>query len=740
MNNSAQSAGPSRKRICLIGTGSIAHAHAEAIQNIPGLKLTTVVDTASDKARQFAARWGVDHVFTSIEEALERQHFNRAHVAVPPNAHAAVTLQLLEALVPSFVEKPLASTAAEANRLVETANRSGTLLGVNQNTIFHPAFRKLMKHLADSEIGPLQHVDCVYHMPLRQLAARQFSHWMFAEPKNILLEQAVHPLSQVLTLVGPAIHVGALPAKPEEIAPGVAFYSSCNVMLQNERAPALIRFAVGASYPVWQIRVLGTDGTITADMVRNRVVVNRRSRWLDPVDDLLTGLSAAGQIGRQSIVNAMSYGASVSGLIRRADPFFRSMTSSIEAFHLACDSKGPMQADGAFGLSLVSLCEQIAETAFQPMAKPGANAAPRRNRRDIGRSGDSRFEPVAKPGANAAPRRSNQHDIAVLGGTGFIGRAVVSCMLKQQPDVRIGVMSRNLANLPEIFHQDRVQLIAGDVTSAEDVSNAIDSARIVINLAHGGGGETWSEIERRMVGSARTVALICLSQKAKLLIHVGSIAGLYLGDKSEVITGRTLPDPQPHERAPYARAKAMADQLLMDWHQERSLPVCILRPGIVLGEGTSPFHSGLGFFNNEQHCLGWNRGRNALPFVLVEDVADAIVRAALKPELSGRSLNLVGDVAMTAREYIEELALAIGRPLCFHGQSPEKLYLIEWGKWGIKGLAGRKGTLPSYRDFRSRGCVATFDCLDAKAALDWAPVSHREDFIDKAIRVHAVAT
>ena len=614
--------------------------------------------------------------------------------------------------MPSFVEKPLAATTAEANRLVETAQKSGTPLGVNQNAIFHPAFRKLLNHLAKGEVGRLEHVDSVYHMPLRQLAACQFSHWMFAEPKNLLLEQAVHPLSQILALAGSLLHVEAMAGEPTEIAPGVAFYSSCNVMLRNERAPALLRFAVGASYPIWQIRVLGTDGAITADMICNRVVVNRRSRWLDPVDDLLSGLSAAGQIGRQSIVNAMSYGASVSGLTRRADPFFRSMTSSIKAFHMACDTKGPMPVEGSFGLSLVSLCEQIAEAAFKPASKPRSNRAPRRN---------------------------NRHDIAILGGTGFIGRAVVSRLLELQPDLRIGVMSRNLANLPEIFHEDRVQLIAGDVTSGKDVSNALDSARVVINLAHGGGGETWSEIERRMVGSARTVASMCLSQKAELLIHIGSIAGLYLGDKAEVITGQTLPDSQPQKRAPYARAKAIADQLLMDWHRERDLPVCILRPGLVVGAGGSPFHSGLGFFNNEQHCMGWNQGRNPLPFVLVEDVADAIARAALKSKLAGRSLNLVGDVAMTAREYIRELALAIERPLRFHGQQPEKLYLVEYGKWGIKRLAGRKDALPSYRDLCSRGCWATFDCSDAKAALNWAPVSQRNVFIDKAIRVHATA-
>ena len=540
----AQSIRQSQKRICIVGTGSIAHTHAEAIRDFPNLLLTAVVDRDGDKARQFAEKWGVEHVYTRIEEALEQRRFDRAHVAVPPDAHAAVTLQLLASGVPTLVEKPLASTASEANRLVEAAQTFGTKLGVNQNAIFHPAFRKLTKHLSDGEIGRLEHVDAVYNMPLRQLAARQFSHWMFAEPKNILLEQAVHPLSQILTLIGSTLQVEATAGVPNEIAPGVAFYSSSSVMLQGEHAPALLRFAVGASYPLWQIRVVGTDGSIIADMIRNRVIVTRRYRWLDPVDDLLSGLSAAGQIARQSIANSTAYGLSISGLARRNDAFFRSMASSIEAFHVACDTNGPMQSDSKFGASLVSLCEQIAETAFQS---------------------------AWKPSHIVVPSRSNRHDIAILGGTGFIGRAVVSRLLEQQPELRIGVMSRNVANLPEIFHEDRVDLIAGDVTSEKDVSNAINSARVVINLAHGGGGDTWPDVKRRMVDSAHNVASICLEQKTELLIHIGSIAGLYLGDKSEVITGRTPPDPECEKRAPYARAKAMADQLMIDWHRERGL-------------------------------------------------------------------------------------------------------------------------------------------------------------------------
>jgi hypothetical protein len=42
-------------------------------------------------------------------------------------------------------------------------------------------------------LGRPRFVGCLYNVPLRQLISRQFSHWMFRRPLNILLEQAVHP-------------------------------------------------------------------------------------------------------------------------------------------------------------------------------------------------------------------------------------------------------------------------------------------------------------------------------------------------------------------------------------------------------------------------------------------------------------------------------------------------------------------------------------------------------------------
>jgi nucleoside-diphosphate-sugar epimerase len=169
------------------------------------------------------------------------------------------------------------------------------------------------------------------------------------------------------------------------------------------------------------------------------------------------------------------------------------------------------------------------------------------------------------------------------------------------------------------------------------------------------------------------------------------------------------------------------------------LPLVILRPAIVVGDGGTPFHSALGFYNSEQHCIGWNAGHNPLPFVWVEDVADAIMLAMKAEGIEGRFFNLVGDVRLTAREYLRELGAVLGRPLRYHAKSPTGLWLEELLKWSIKRLTGRPAAVPTRHDLLSRGMTAQLDCSDAKRDLGWRPLTDRETFIRKAIGVHAVS-
>lgn len=695
--------------VCLVGAGYISDIHAEVITKIPGLRLGAIVDVNRSAAETLGAKWGAQHIFESAEQAIASGHVARAHILAPPQLHKRLADPFITAHIPVLIEKPVCVNNDECQALLELIKTSGVPAGVNQNFVYHPAMLRMQAMLKDNKAGRLQYVHCLYSAPLRQLSAGQFSHWMFQEPGNILLEQAVHPLSQIAAIAGDILDFSATCGKPTEIAPGMPFYDSAQMDLRCANAPAQLSFAVGRNFPFWQITAVCDDGVIVTDFLQNKIYMHGRTRWLEAADHAVSGLKTAGAIALQSAQGILNYTLSATKLKPRSDPFYQSMEASIRAFHEAVDAGGPVRCDAAFGAKLVRICEEISEKIF-------VKANPRMIR---------------------AVQTAPECDVAVLGGTGFIGRYVVQQLALAGK--RVAVMARNISNLPEIYHHNLVTIIRGDVRNADDVARGIGQAPVVINLAHGGGGGDWAAIEAAMVGSARMVAEACLAAGVKRLLHIGSIAGLYLGDRTETITGATPPDLQPENRADYARAKALADRMLLQMHREKNLPVVILRPGVVVGDGSSPFHSGLGVFNNDQHCLGWNAGGNFIPFVLADDVAAAITAACTAPGLEGKCYNLVGGARMNARDYIHALGAATQRPLHFHPQSPVKLQAVEIGKWLVKRAAGRNVTFPSYRDLLSRGMTAQFDCSDARRDLSWRPVDDTQTFIARAITVFAPA-
>ena len=693
------------RKVAFLGAGSISHAHAEALRFVPTARLHCVIDPNQSAAQSLAKQWGAPRVFQSADEAIASGEVDCVHVLSPPDLHAATALPFLKAGIPVLLEKPLGVTTLECDALMGAARDQGAILGVNQNFVHHPAFVRLRRAIEARRLGRPTFVDCVYNVPLRQLASRQFSHWMFAEPGNILLEQAVHPLSQIVTIAGPIQDTQAMAGAAQEISPGVDFYAGTSMMLRGARLPAQMRMTVGQNFPFWQLSVVCDDGVAVADMLNNRFFTYERTLWMEFIDGFRSGGRTAKAIVCESARNAADYVLATAKLKPRSDSFFQSMKGSISAFHKALDAGKPPELDGAFGAHLVTVLEGVARTSF----------------------GTSSTPPVVKT--------EGDYDIAVLGGTGFIGTQVVKRLVAEGK--RVGVMARNIRNLAPIFQHDQVVVVRGDLRRQADVERAIGTARIVVNLAHGGGGKNFEEVRAGMVGGAELVARACLARKVDRLIHVGSIASLYLGPQDAAVTGATPPDPQSEVRADYARAKADCDRMLMAMREREGLPVCILRPGVVVGEGGIAVHSGLGFYNTDQHCIGWNAGRNPLPFVLVEDVADAIWLACQAPEAVRRDYNLVGDVRLSARDYIAELAKALERPLHFHPRSTMRLWLEELCKWSVKVATGRKVAIPNRRDFLSRGLSAHFDCSDIHRDLGWKPVADRERFIERGVRVYA---
>ena len=126
-----------RLRVAVVGVGHLGQHHARLFAAMDDVQLVGIVDTKPGRAAEIASRFGVPG-FTHLRE-LPLDALDAATIAVPTVSHVDVALPLVDAGVSILVEKPLASSLADADRLIEAAARRGVLLAVGHTERFNPA-------------------------------------------------------------------------------------------------------------------------------------------------------------------------------------------------------------------------------------------------------------------------------------------------------------------------------------------------------------------------------------------------------------------------------------------------------------------------------------------------------------------------------------------------------------------------------------------------------------------------
>jgi predicted dehydrogenase len=133
-------------RIAVIGVGHLGKHHARILASLPDVELAAVVDTNRPRAQEVAAAHGTQALFDAA--ALVGQ-VDAVTVAVPTEQHLAVALPFLRAGVAVLVEKPMARSLEEADRMIEAAKAGDAVLAVGQTERFNPAVAAARPLLTD---------------------------------------------------------------------------------------------------------------------------------------------------------------------------------------------------------------------------------------------------------------------------------------------------------------------------------------------------------------------------------------------------------------------------------------------------------------------------------------------------------------------------------------------------------------------------------------------------------------
>ncbi len=128
-------------RVAVVGAGDFGRNHARVYRELVDAELVGIVDPSGERAAQIAAEFSTK-VFPDIASLAGQ--VDAASVAVPTVAHAGVGCHLLELGIDVLVEKPMAASLAEADRLVSAATAKGGILQVGHLERFNPAIVAVM--------------------------------------------------------------------------------------------------------------------------------------------------------------------------------------------------------------------------------------------------------------------------------------------------------------------------------------------------------------------------------------------------------------------------------------------------------------------------------------------------------------------------------------------------------------------------------------------------------------------
>lgn len=149
-------------RLGIIGTGGMANMHAERFAEIKGVRLVAVCDVDREKAAAFAVRHEVPEVFGDFAEMLRKAGLDAVSIVTPDPSHAPLSLQAIAAGKHVLCEKPLATNAADADRMAAAAQEAGVINMVNFSYRNSPAWQKACSIVQSGELGRIFHFQAHY--------------------------------------------------------------------------------------------------------------------------------------------------------------------------------------------------------------------------------------------------------------------------------------------------------------------------------------------------------------------------------------------------------------------------------------------------------------------------------------------------------------------------------------------------------------------------------------------------
>ncbi|MDQ3641354.1 MAG: Gfo/Idh/MocA family oxidoreductase [Actinomycetota bacterium] len=193
-------------RVAVVGYGYWGSKHVRVLSSMPGVSVT-VVDPDPDRLAEARARYPGAGLAGELDDVLD--DVDAVVVATPPGSHASLARQVIDAGRHVLVEKPLTTSVADVESLVEVAASRGVHLMVGHTFEYNPAVWKLRELIRSGTLGRILYVDTA-----------RLSLGRYQRDVNVVWDLAPHDISIVSYLL-------------DEMPSSTAVWAHCNIDSQH---------------------------------------------------------------------------------------------------------------------------------------------------------------------------------------------------------------------------------------------------------------------------------------------------------------------------------------------------------------------------------------------------------------------------------------------------------------------------------------------------------------------------
>ncbi len=210
-------------RVAVIGVGHLGQHHARLLASIEGVELVGVCDTNRGRADDIAAKFG-GQSFGDARDLVSR--VDAVTIAAPTVSHLGIALPFLEAGIATLVEKPIASSVEQAERLIDSAQRGRAILATGHTERFNPAVAAALPLIEEPRFIEIHRLGT---FPERSLDI------------DVIFDLMIHDLDLLLTVVKSevasveAVGVNVLTPKADIANARLRFASGCIANLTASR-------------------------------------------------------------------------------------------------------------------------------------------------------------------------------------------------------------------------------------------------------------------------------------------------------------------------------------------------------------------------------------------------------------------------------------------------------------------------------------------------------------------------